>query len=315
MSLSRPNRGLTLIELLVVIAIISILVALLLPAVQAAREAGRRVKCKNNLKQLALAAHFYHDINKQFPPGYVWTNDVDGTGWSWAAHVLPFLDRSAEHGEIDFNRFIYGYSGGNDPNRRIAGMALPAFRCPSETGPEYVLVNFITPFLRYPPPYQPPPSPQPAPHTLVTFKMGASNYAGMKDVGVDAFVDTGVIFPNSGISFNEILDGLSNTLALGEVTVDATLPHASMWAGTPNTMFPGSLATTRTGPNSTPQPNDLRRIFGSRHVGGAHFAYCDGSIHFINATIDSSDPTHIPYRLGIYQALGTRAGGEVAVAE
>jgi prepilin-type N-terminal cleavage/methylation domain-containing protein len=105
---SAVRRGFTLIELLVVIAIIAILIALLLPAVQQAREAARRTQCRNNLKQLGLAFHNYHDIYNRFPGGHMWdsstasTNNVTGTGWGWAAALLPQMDQLAAYNQIDF---------------------------------------------------------------------------------------------------------------------------------------------------------------------------------------------------------------------
>jgi len=142
--------------------------------------------------------------------------------------------------------------------------------------------------------------------------MGTSNYAGVKGVGFRPYVDAGVLFHESNIQFRDILDGQSNTFAIGEVTVES-LPHVSLWAGTPTGTRVGCLATTRLPPNRVALPNDRRRVFGSRHPGGALFALCDGSVWFIEETIDSREPvpsSSMPYRPGVYQALSTRAGGE-----
>ncbi|OYW13961.1 MAG: hypothetical protein B7Z55_16195, partial [Planctomycetales bacterium 12-60-4] len=127
------RRGFTLIELLVVIAIIAILIALLLPAVQQAREAARRSQCVNNLKQLGLAIHNYHDNFNAFPPGWIGvtnrTPDTEGnSGFAWGAHLLPQLDQSPLYGRLNFNRECY------DPAFNAVAMStvLPAFRCPSD---------------------------------------------------------------------------------------------------------------------------------------------------------------------------------------
>src|SRR6478609_9116964 len=110
-SLWKERRAFTLIELLVVIAIIAVLIALLLPAVQQAREAARRTQCRNNLKQIGLALHNYHDAYQLFPPGYVDRNgnpdltpDNDlGPGWGWASFILPQLDQGNVYNQINFN--------------------------------------------------------------------------------------------------------------------------------------------------------------------------------------------------------------------
>src|SRR5215468_3710116 len=106
----KHRRGFTLIELLVVVAIIAVLIGLLLPAVQRVREAAARAKCKNNLKQIALALHHYHGVQQAFPPGYMSgvaaTGDDTGPGWGWAAHILPQLEQSALYMAIRFEQPI-----------------------------------------------------------------------------------------------------------------------------------------------------------------------------------------------------------------
>jgi prepilin-type N-terminal cleavage/methylation domain-containing protein len=148
---SRSRRGFTLIELLVVIAIIAVLIALLLPAVQQAREAARRTQCKNNLKQIGLALHNYLDTHLVFPPGYIDRNgnpnvtpDLDqGPGWGWASFLLPMMDQSNVHNQINFNQGV-----GLLSNITISQKPLSIFRCPSDGGRETFSVydsNFTTP--------------------------------------------------------------------------------------------------------------------------------------------------------------------------
>ncbi len=143
----RKNRGFTLIELLVVIAIIGVLIALLLPAVQQAREAARRASCKNNLKQLGLALHNYHDSHNTFPPGWVYDPNraaaqYGGNMWGWNAMLLPMLDQSAVYNQINF---AVGFAGGLSATgtEQVEGPTsvhgpeislLPTLRCPSDRG-------------------------------------------------------------------------------------------------------------------------------------------------------------------------------------
>ena len=124
----RPRKGFTLIELLVVIAIIAILIALLLPAVQQAREAARRTQCKNNLKQIGLALHHYHDVQRQLPSGWVASGGPEGEpGWAWGAMVLPFTEQTNLHDLIDFGDHI------DEPTNAVARTRyVPIFTCPSD---------------------------------------------------------------------------------------------------------------------------------------------------------------------------------------
>ena len=124
----RNRRGFTLIELLVVIAIIAILIALLLPAVQQAREAARRSQCSNNLKQIGIALHSYHETARCLPPGWIGVSggvpSANGpNGWGWASHLLPQLEQTPLHRKINFNATVDHAS-----NALIRDQALPAFR-------------------------------------------------------------------------------------------------------------------------------------------------------------------------------------------
>ena len=215
-SLQACKRGFTLIELLVVIAIIGVLIALLLPAVQAAREAARRMQCANNLKQIALAAQNYHAANEVFPLG-----DLGGwSGWSAHARLLPYLDQSPLYNAVNFafgNRIYYGSPSlepGEDTahtevNTTVTLARLTSFLCPSSIGP--------TGNLRFPP------TEGPRPGNCYFASMGPSLHF---DGGLRYARPTGM-FMNNGppLAFRDVTDGASNTILFGEWLVGDCDPN------------------------------------------------------------------------------------------
>jgi prepilin-type N-terminal cleavage/methylation domain-containing protein/prepilin-type processing-associated H-X9-DG protein len=290
----RARRGFTLIELLVVIAIISVLVGLLLPAVQRVREAAARTQCENNLRQIGLALHNYHDTLGTLPPGYLdnapWPNDDQGPGWGWGALLLPFLEQQSLHGRIQFKLDV-----GDPANAATVATFLKVFFCPSD--------------LQY------------GSFTVTdggsnSWVVGQGSYVACNgNDGVDdnstpphtgAFVRDTV-----GFRFAEITDGLSNTFFVGE---RCTTMSYSTWAGvplgaqdpslrTPGNFSGGSaLVLGHCGPHL---PNDSivtdADAMSSRHTGGVQFLFGDGSVRQINNTI--SQPT--------YDALATRASWDL----
>lgn len=286
------RRGFTLIELLVSIAIIAVLIALLLPAVQQAREAARRTQCRNNLKQIGLALHNYHDNFQTLPPGWIGVTsgqpDVSGiNGWSWAARLLPQLDQGPLSNSINFNLQV-----GSASNAIPRTTPLPVYRCPSDVGPDkwtIPVVNTTTPLA----------------------DLASATYAGVfgKDEvdncntlasGVPCNSD-GLFFLNSRVRFADVTDGLSNTLAVGERMTRSANGWLYTWAGVvsggdnPICRFLGDTDVT---PN-----NSLVRMdeFASYHTGGAQFVLGDGAVRFISTNID----------LGVYRNLASRAAGDV----
>ncbi|MBX3437839.1 MAG: DUF1559 domain-containing protein [Planctomycetaceae bacterium] len=233
------RRGFTLIELLVVIAIIAILIALLLPAVQAAREAARRTQCKNNLKQIGLALHNYHDVYNMFPPGWVFDPNRDpaafaGNMWGWGAFILPMLEQGNLYEQCNFNRGFPGgvASGGGhvlegDPTvtHGPETQALAVYRCPTDRG-----FGMVT---------------QRWPGNGIAVFGARSNYAG---VNGGLFVDQvagrtldaqgGTFGGNSRIGLRDITDGTSNTVVVGERLFKELsgrrIGTSTLWAGMRN---------------------------------------------------------------------------------
>ena len=277
--MNRQQKAFTLVELLVVIAIIGILVALLLPAVQAAREAARRMSCNNNLKQIALALHNYHDTYNALPMGWIGLETPNGRvlsegqpGWGWAAHVLPFIEQNTV---TDIVRDTLPIT---DPlNLPARQTHLPVFRCPSDAGSQEFFDLEDT-------------------NGAVLANVPVANYVGMfgttplsNCLGLPAGVQCnsdGPFFHNSSTRFRDFLDGTSNTLLIGE---RYSKHGESTWLG--------AVPTADEPPNS---PGSHLDDPGSYHPAGTNFAFADGSVHIIVETID----------LAVYYGLATMQGGE-----
>ena len=290
----RMRRGFTLIELLVVIAIIGILVALLLPAVQQAREAARRTQCKNNLKQLGLALHNYHDTHSMLPPAWVGVDPQLSTayvhglnGWGWGAKVLPQLDQAPLYSRMNFSQSVLA-SG----NLELRGTPLAVFRCPSDSGAQRFTIRSHE-------------------DDSPLAELATGNYIGnFGTTEMHACEDlppgmscqgNGVLFHNSSLRLGDVLDGLTQTFFVGERRTVENLGWFSTWAG----FIPeGEEAAQRIlgSADHTPNhPNNHFDDFGSNHVGGAHFLLGDGSVRFISASINQQT----------YLSLATRHGRDV----
>lgn len=280
----KPERGFTLVELLVVIAIIGILVALLLPAVQAAREAARRMSCNNNLKQLALSTHNYHDSFKVFPTS---GNSRDPAarptnGFSWIAK-LPFLEQGPLHDKLDFNRSLKNGSPTN-PNTNWGQIqsVIPTLLCPSD--PTQAVRNNLARWWAWPAEPSPTqPVSQGGPAAITT-------YMGYQGDWFDSCPADGVFerSPCESVSFRHLLDGTSNVMMMGERSPSWS-PWCAWAAGNGAwivTRYPINQAR-KTWP--TPNPAEAGGIkYGaiSLHPGGVEAAMGDGSVHFLSETMN-----------------------------
>ncbi|SIO07576.1 prepilin-type N-terminal cleavage/methylation domain-containing protein/prepilin-type processing-associated H-X9-DG domain-containing protein [Singulisphaera sp. GP187] len=318
---SKKIAAFTLIEVLVVVAIIGLLVAILLPAVQAARESARRLQCTNNLKQVGIALHAYHDTTRMLPAGVVfgksWTeNSAPASGWGWACAILNGLEQSAIYNAINFHQPLAMI----DANHSVIQLRVSSFLCPSsyDDGPAssgFIKSNIVG--LN-----------QLAPSQYVA--SSGEIFTGAKAAGkggkrIQVSDGNGVLFVDSHVGLRDVSDGLSSTLLIGERSrkvADATW----VGVGSPSALFCTKVSWPvracvpavfmvlgRTGPpsdfylgdfqsTSTPNaPNSGPDGFSSAHNDGCNFLLCDGSVRFIKSGIA---PT-------VFQALATRAGAEV----
>ena len=323
------RRGFTLIELLVVIAIIGILVALLLPAVQQAREAARRTQCRNNLKQFGLAIHNYHDVGRSLPPGTInEANPAGGTAYgrpprtTYIVHLLPYIDQSAAYNTIDFaNRPVAPglLWFGNNPT--ATGVVMTLFYCPSDgmggTIKTCGLINGD-------------PS-RPAPHFLSNYM---AFFSGPTVASIEAREAAWGL--NWGARFRDFRDGTSQTMVLGEYLTGTTQDYrgfiwsdkaggSQLWTElSPNSPLPDRLSPSTPPPPLATKPwcknhpelnlpcvNGVSESAGlanldhtaasrSRHEGGVHVLMGDGAVRFVSENID----------LGIWRGLATIAGRE-----
>ncbi len=284
----RRHRGFTLIELLVVIAIIAVLIALLLPAVQQAREAARRSSCQNNLKQLGLALHNYHDTFKVFPPG----GFSNGTRFSWHVFILPQIDQAPLYGQLNFNVLIY-----NDAtNESFLNPALvPGFLCPSGTRNRGYTADTTQQTAHY----YGVMGPKTAPGGPVAYGCtGVSNTAAECAVPTTGahggYSRDGILGRNTANRIADVIDGTTNTFMVGEISNTLTKANTEMigyrrwWRGFESTASAGSknvvFGINTTGYNGSNNFNDI--AFGSNHPGGTHFLMADGSTQFVSENVD-----------------------------
>jgi prepilin-type N-terminal cleavage/methylation domain-containing protein/prepilin-type processing-associated H-X9-DG protein len=323
----QRSRGFTLIELLVVIAIIAVLIALLLPAVQAAREAARRMQCVNNLKQMGVALHNYHQALSVFPPGYIAASRfIDGEtdvapGWSWATMLLPQLDQAPLYASINVYLPVQAPA-----NTTATQTLLSAFLCPSDQLPSsrtFAITDGLGNTVA---------TVAPSSYAACTGSDAADVALGLNNDGSG----NGLFYRNSRVTIAAVTDGTSQTVALLERAWGDT---EGTWVGAvaggyvlrgPFNPCPGSAFATYLAPclvlahchllNTNADTDSGLDDPSSFHPSGANALLADGSVHFLrNVTSDAGvnpdgSTRYTPSSL-IEQALGTRAGGEVVSSD
>jgi prepilin-type N-terminal cleavage/methylation domain-containing protein/prepilin-type processing-associated H-X9-DG protein len=297
LSPQRRRSGFTLIELLVVMAIIAVLIALLLPAVQAAREAARRCQCVNNLVQINIAIQNYESSHEMLPPGVVnpsgpISSTPTGYHMSWMTQILPYLEQKNAFKKLNFKDGAYDIT-----NATVRKHVIGSFLCPSDS-------------------------------FFGGGKIAGNNYAACHN-DVEAPIDAtnkGVFFLNSRVRFDDITDGSAFTIFVGE-KLGGTADLGWM-SGTRGTLRNTGSAINRANagavignPSEDDEEDDAERPkpvntgessqvlqvggFGSRHPGGSNFAFGDGSVRFIRASVNPK----------VFRHLGNRADGELVSAD
>ncbi len=297
------RNGFTLVELLVVIAIIGILIGMLLPAVQAVREAARRVKCQNNIRQIVIGLQNYHSAHEHFPPGWSMKASQEEPGWGWMAWSLPYVEQNNIFDQIDWNTNI------RDPKHdAVRTLVLDVMFCPSSQFAMYPTFNL-----------------EGADETDTSYpeEIALAQYVGsvgsivdfeqMEDgeecpdggfLGTDGSYLDGVFYGNSKVRIERIKDGASNTVAIGE---RSGYIFRSTWLGVlDGSRFPGWRVIGWTGepPNNEPASEvhfHGYAQFNSAHHGLTNFGLADGSVQVIRDTVDPV----------VFAGMGTLNGGEV----
>jgi prepilin-type N-terminal cleavage/methylation domain-containing protein len=310
MSPKRFRSGFTLVELLVVIAIIGILVGLLLPAVQSAREAARRMSCQNNLHQIGVALHNYHSAFRQLPSGWIADDrDHHEPGWGWGAAILPQIEGSAAYQKINFSLAIE-----EDYHQEARETSIEAYICPTDVLDPLFFIGEGEDHGHDHDHGHDDDHDDPSDHESnenvdlvdhALFPVAKSNYVGVygtTDIHEDLYRGDGLFYGNSRHRFRDILDGLSQTLMIGE---RSSRLGGSLWQGV---IHDANQPAARVIGAADHVPNASEghfEDFGSYHADGAQFVLSDGSVKFITKFVD----------LDVFHALTTRAKKEVVQAD
>ena len=289
----RTPGGFTLIELLVVIAIIAILIALLLPAVQQAREAARRTSCKNNMKQLGLAIHNYHDVHLCFPMSARSGVTAGGpsSGFSWITMALPYFDQAPLFNQLNLNYKLTENTVTN--NRTLIETPLPTLLCPSD--PTQAVRSDLANWWAWPG--------EPTAGTVGRGPAGVTCYMGYQGDWFDTEPPDGMFerSPRRKVRMRDIIDGTSNVMAVGERSPSYS-PWCAWAAGNGVWIVDryriNQIRETEPIPNAA-EVGGVKYGAISMHEGGIQVVFADGSVHFLSENMDHTT----------YQQMGRHADG------
>jgi prepilin-type N-terminal cleavage/methylation domain-containing protein/prepilin-type processing-associated H-X9-DG protein len=332
------RRGFTLIELLVVIAIIAILIGLLLPAVQKVRQASSRASCQNNLHQIGVALHAYHDAYGRLPPAKINSGSYTlpanpPSGYNYYPNkpyqvynhtgftmLLPYIEQGNLFNQYDFSKpasnscwnvvggesspyplsqkYLANYPAGvtGTTNQAVVATHIPTYTCPADTVPSVVDNNTNPAYGPY--------ASTGARSNYLFSTADCDDYTGPYVVNSTS---AGMFGMNGAARFDEVRDGLANTIMVGESRqVGISTSYGPRWGSGTHTsvtglVYPGDTWTAINYPYSPPSKLQYAWVFGSWHVGGANFVFGDGSVHFLNDNLS----------LATLYALATIAGNEV----
>lgn len=327
------RKAFTLTELLVVIAIILVLLGLFLPAIQSVRESARRLQCQNNLKQVAVGLHNYHDSIRVLPPAYPGGFDpfLDDKRWGWAAFILPFIEQQPLYHQIDPVRDGLFHVVFNPAKRSLLETPVSTYLCPSDDSGTRADINRD---------FSGPASADSRKSVAMFhlnhlgFRAAKSNYVcnfgsfWRPNYGLWSDMELhgdGVMGCNTKVRLTDISDGTSNTFAIGE---RSSRNHAAVWAGVEAwnqctsqgvSMVSGTAYYALNSPAS-PYPYTCDGVgasgFSSMHPGGANFAMCDGAVRFVSSSIESRNRDRLgkSLKIGLYQRLSS-ANDQLTVSE
>ena len=312
---SRHRSAFTLVELLVVIAIIGILIALLLPAVQAARESARRSQCQNNLKQIGLGFQNHHDVHKFFPTGgwgWNWAGDPDkgfdkNQPGGWVYNVLPYVEQTTLH---DLGAGLIGGAELAAHSQRLS-TSVPMFNCPSRRPSVALPTQYPNDIIN---------AQKPTPMVAKSdYAANCGDQPSNEDGGnpgggnvppPSGTNPTGISFRISQIKIADVVDGTTSTIAVGEKylmvkkweTGDDAADNENMYVGYDNDIYRSTnLKSDFFPPRQDNVATTPHFSFGSAHVGSFYAAFCDGSVRSIRYTIAGA----------VYLDLGNRKDGDV----